>query len=81
MANALLLDAGSIVSASGSGKRRNELKSEEYDLNPNKMMITYYTNRFADVTNKAAYRLDNFNKVQPWYLQRKTIPSPDDDYD
>jgi len=62
LAKALLLDAGSIISAGGTGKRREELKSEPYKLDPNMMIV--YTNRFADVTAKAQYRFANFAYVQ-----------------
>jgi len=74
MSKELLLDAGSIISAGGTSKRRDELKS--IGLNPNCMIA--YTNRFADVTTKAQYRLDNFEKVQNWHVNGISLPGEDD---
>jgi len=74
-AKELLIDAGNIISAGGTSKRRAELQS--VGLNPNHMIA--YTNRFADVTVKAQYRLENFNLVQQWHVSGSTLPGADDD--
>jgi hypothetical protein len=70
MSKELLLDAGWIISAGGTSKRRDELISK--GLNPNCMIA--YTNRFADLTVKAQYRLDNFAKVQDCMLMEIHFP-------
>jgi hypothetical protein len=77
-AKELLLDAGAIISAGGGAKRRTELVND-YGLNPNAMIA--YTNRFADVTKKAKYRLDNFQKVAEWHTTGSTLPREDDSDD
>jgi hypothetical protein len=72
------LDSSAIISAGGSGKRRNELQ-KDFNLNPNQMVA--YTNRFADVTRAAAYRLDNFENVAKWHTEGKTLNLHDSDDD
>lgn len=67
----LIIEAGAIISAGGTNKRRNELRNEPYNLNPNELIA--YTNRFADVTKKAQYRLLNFTTVREWHLNGATI--------
>jgi hypothetical protein len=49
-ATTLILEAGAVISAGGTNKRREELKNEPFMLNPSEMVA--YTNRFADVTKK-----------------------------
>jgi hypothetical protein len=65
----LIVEAGSIISAGGTHKRKEELA--KFGLDPKKMIP--YTNRFTDVTNKARYRLDNFEAVQLWHTTGKSL--------
>ena len=72
----LLQDAAGIITAGGTSKRAAELRSDEYGLDPNKMM--YYSNRFGSVVLTAQYREENFGAVKLWHTMGMTLPSAAD---
>jgi hypothetical protein len=76
-AHDLVVTSGSIIKAGGTGKRIKELEAAPYELNANNLIA--YTNRFADVIEKANYRLNNFQNVRRWHLEGETINGDDDD--
>ena len=72
----LLLDAGGLIFAGGTNKRAAELRSADYNLSPQKMVV--YPNRFASGVSSAQYRLTNFAAVKKWHTEGKTLPQQGD---